>query len=98
MSTAVSLVCLLWLQHWELESLYWEESVQCQRHSPLKQLYHILCQVCSNRRQHLVPYIGMPCRAVAGKVRGAERVLLKEDSYASIYPSLSHIARRSVRP
>ena len=45
-----------------------------------------------------IHYIGMPCRAVAGKVRVAERVLLKEDSHASIHPSLSHIARRSVRP
>jgi hypothetical protein len=71
--------------------------MQCQSNTTLEQLYHILCQVCSNRPRHLVLYIGMPLRA-AGKGSREERVLLKEACYASCYASLSHIARRSLRP
>src|SRR5438093_5373271 len=73
-----------WLQHWELESFYWEESVQCQSHSPLNQVFHILCQVCSNRRQHLVTYIVISFHAVAGKVKAAQIALLIEDAQTII--------------
>jgi hypothetical protein len=34
----------------------------------------------------------------AGKDSLEERVFLQEDSHASIHPSFSHIARRSLRP